>query len=221
MTAQELKLDYFKLYDVENLLVKFRVTLKGQFDQEPVPAQLPVLDLFANPVSKNGERLFDRAAHFTFYRIFQEKPEPLRAVRYANQFGEAEIRIANAFGLLVPARKRESGLELSKLLSHYKVYWVAEPGKPVDKTVKLRDQFRAEEATVFTPIFFAVPVEKRVARRTFPIINERAHLVIYRITPKAIAKKISVRDQFKEYPLTVVRSLFLAVPSLKTKWKAG
>jgi hypothetical protein len=214
-------LDYFKLYDVENLAVKYRVALKGQFDQEPVKAEIPVLDLFANTVSKNGERLFDKSAHFTAYRLFQEKPEPLRTVSYANQFGEGAIRTANAFGLLVPAMKRESGLELSKQLSHFKVYWVAESGKPVDKVIKLRDQFRAEEVTVGAPIFFAVPVAKQAGRRAFPITNERAHLVIYRITPKAIQKKITAKDQLKEYGLTVVRSLFLAVPSLKIRWKAG
>lgn len=219
MTAKELKLDYFKLYDVENVAAKYRVTLKGQFDNEPVGADLTVLDFFANPAVKNGEPLFDKSAHLTVYRLFQEKPEPTRLVRYANQFGEFEIKTGNAFGLLVPAKKHESGLELSKELGHYKLYWVVEPGKAPERTVKLKDQFRTEEVAVGGAVLFGVPVEKTYRRKVSGITNPEAHLVIYRIPPRTVQKQIKVTDQFGERGLTVIRSLLVAAPAIKLRWK--
>lgn len=221
MTARELKLDYFKLYDVENVAAKYRVTLKGQFDKEPVAADLTVLDFFANPAAKDGEPLYDKSAHLTVYRLFQEKAEPTRLVRCANQFGEFEIKTGNAFGLLVPAKKHESGLELSKELCHYKLYWVVDPGKPVERVVKLRDQFRTEEAAVGGAVLFGVPVEKTYRRTVSRIMNEKAHLVIYRIPPRTVQKQIKATDQFGERGLTVIRSLLLAAPALKLRYKAG
>jgi hypothetical protein len=68
MTAKELKLDYFKFYDVANREVEGDVLLRGQFDQRPQKMRLRLLDYFANPVSKNDESLYDKAAHLAWYR---------------------------------------------------------------------------------------------------------------------------------------------------------
>ena len=55
MTAKELKLDYFKFYDVENREAAADVLLRGQFDERPQRMRLRLLDFFANPASKNGK----------------------------------------------------------------------------------------------------------------------------------------------------------------------
>ena len=92
MTARELKLDYFKFYDVENRDLSVDVTLQGQFDKRPVRMGLRLLDFFANPVSKNGEPMFDKSAHLSWYRGVQPT-EPLRRVVAENQFGKFDFRI--------------------------------------------------------------------------------------------------------------------------------
>ncbi len=221
MTALEFKLDYFKLYDVENVAANYKVTLKGQFDKEAVPAALPILDFFANPVMKNGQPFFDKAAHLTFYRLTQEKQEPTRLVAGKNQFGDFKIKTGRAIGLLAPAKKFESGLDLSNEINHFKVYEVLDPGPPPSVTVKLRDQFLSEAVTVGGAVLFAVPVEKAYRRTISPIVNTKAHLLIYRIPPRTFQKQIKVKDQFAERGLTVVRSILLAAPSAKLRWKVA
>lgn len=89
MSAKELKLDYFKFYDVENRGAEGDVLLRGQFDRRPQKMQLRLLDFFANPVSKNGEPLYDKNAHLAWYRgVRPSEPlaargagEPVREVR--------------------------------------------------------------------------------------------------------------------------------------------
>ena len=63
MTATDLKLDYFKFYDVENRDVTADITLRGHFDQRPLKVQVRLLDFFGNPVSKNREPMYDKNAH--------------------------------------------------------------------------------------------------------------------------------------------------------------
>ena len=56
MTAQELKLDYFNIYDVANQRAGYTVGLQGQFDKQPEQAKLTYLSFFANPTSKPPDR---------------------------------------------------------------------------------------------------------------------------------------------------------------------
>ena len=219
MNAQELKLDYFQIYDIANQRVRYSVTLQGQFDQEPKKSELVILDWFANTVSKNGEPIFDRNAHLTCYYLYQPIPEPTRVVLLENQFGTQEIYIGHIRGLLTPAEKIERGSEFPDKLDHYKIYRVLD-GKPVDRGVKLKDQFGTSEAKVTYPYAFAVPVKKEHVGKVFSVHNERAHLTIYNISHREIAKKSMVRDQFsRRYRyVEIIRSILLAVPSVKVKW---
>ncbi len=219
MNAQELKLDYFQIYDITNQRVRYSVTLRGQFDKEPKKSELVILDWFANTTSKNGEPIFDRNAHLTCYYLYQPIPEPTRVVVLENQFGTQEIRIGHIRSLLTPAEKIEKGSEFPEKLDHYKVYRVLE-GKSVERGVKLRDQFGTSEAEVTYPYAFAVPVKKEHAGKVFSIHNEKAHLAIYKISPREITRKSMVSDQFsRRYRyVEVVRSILLAVPSIKVKW---
>ena len=219
MTAQELKLDYFKFYDVENREAEGDVLLRGQFDQRPQKMQLRLLDFFANPVSKNGEPLYDKNAHLAWYRGVQPS-EPLRRVVLENQFGRFDIRTGTGYGLLVPTQKVERSSAFPEGLDHFKVYRLVDVEQVRERSLKLRDQFGSEEVRLRLPLFLAVPVTKRHVDKAYPIHNERAHLLIFSITTREVATRIKLRNQFASgIAVAVVRSLMLAAPSVKRDWK--
>ena len=218
MNAQELRLDYFKIYDVANQQAGNVVGLQGQFDKQPEKAQLTYLDFFGNPASKNGQPIYDKNAHLTWYDLYDPTPDPTRLVAYENQWGQARIYIGRACALLVPTWKIEEGSQYPEGLDHYKVYRVLQ-GEPINQTAKVADQFGASELRIYDPVFFAVPAKKWYEGQTFGINNERAHLVIYRIYPEAAQKTIRTRDQFSQRIQNVLRSVLLAAPSVKTNWE--
>jgi hypothetical protein len=218
MTAKELKLDYFKVYDIENNTLQDRVLVQGQFDKDPDRALLLFMNHFANAVSKNGEPIFNKNAHLTWYAIQQDFAEPTRQIVAENQFGKQKFLIGRALFLLAPARKFETGSVAPKGLDHFKVYQVLE-GQPVNRTIKLQDQFGADEVRVGPPLLFATPVKKQHAGATVAITNPKAHLVIYAITPRTLQKTVEVSDQFVHRRLHTLRSTWLAAPSLKSEWK--
>ena len=220
ITARELKLDYFRIYDVEDRAAKGVVLTKGQFDRSARKVSLQVLDRFAVCTMKNKEPLFDRYAHLTWYRLGQGSAEPTRTVAVRNQFGDAKLFIGNIEALLCPAQKLERGSERPGQLDHFKVYRVLDyGGKTPGPTVALRDQFGSERAGVLIPDFFAVPVSKTAGRREFRVVNSAAHLVIYRTSLKPMKATASAQDQFGKWPLQLVRGVALAVPSLKRTWR--
>ena len=218
MNANDLKLDYFKFYDVANQRINRDVLVQGQFDEEPEVIELVYLNLFANPVSKNGEEIFDKHAHLTWYNVFDPIPEPTRTVVFDNQFGTQKVLIGRTIALLAPAQKYEHGSEFPKRLDHFKVYLVLR-SEPVGKEVKLEDQFGGDETVVHYPVAFAVPVRKQHWRRTFDINNEDAHLALYRITPRYEERSVLARDQFGRHRIHVYRSILLAAPSKKVEWQ--
>jgi hypothetical protein len=218
-SAKALKLDYFKIYDVANQLLSDTVMLQGQFDADPETAKVVGIDFFANVASKNGEAMFDRRAHLTWYRVFDPSPEPMRRVVVENQFGEQTLVIGPAKDMLVPARTyTDPKVGLSPLLDHFKVYRVRD-GAPINRVVALKDEFRIEKGMVTVPIAFAVPAVKTHAGTSAPIKNKEAHLVIYRFTPREIKKIFRTRDQFSGHWLTATRTVMLAAPSIKKSWK--
>lgn len=73
MTAKELKLDYFQIYDIANREATGNVSLQGQFDARPLKMEFALLDFFANPVAKNLEPIYDKNAHLTWYRGVQPR----------------------------------------------------------------------------------------------------------------------------------------------------
>ncbi len=210
-TAAEFKLDHFKVYDVKDTRVSITVALHGQFDKEPVKAQVVALTHFANNVSKNREAVHDRTAHLTWYRLEQDLDEPKREVEVENQFGTQRLVLGQPKYLLAPAEKREEGSAFPKELDHFKVYEVLD-GKPVEKVVALADQFGVErEVEVGLPKFFCVPVEKHVDGKVTKIINREDHLTVYEI---AWRPRVAI-DQFGDHKLAFEPCEMLAVPSKK------
>jgi hypothetical protein len=218
ITAKELRLDYFKFYDVGNRDAAADLLLRGQFEQRPKKMQLRLLDFFANPASKNGEPMYNKDAHLAWYRGIQPA-EPLRRVVLENQFGKFDIRTGTGYGLLVPTQKIERGSAFPDNLDHFKVYRLVdvEPVRP--KALMLRDQFGADETSLRLPLYLAVPVIKRHSEKVYPVQNERAHLLIFSIATRELQKRIRLRNQFTDgATINVVRSLMLAAPSVKREW---
>jgi hypothetical protein len=74
-----------------------------------------------------------------------------------NQFGDQKIVIGRAGRLLVPAAKRtREGTLFSRELGHYKLYQVLK-GEPLEREVKLEDQFDRYCLGVYLPVLLAVP----------------------------------------------------------------
>lgn len=219
MDARELKLDYFKIYDVADRDAQADVLLQGQFDKRAQRMRLALLDFFGNPVSKNGQPIYDKNAHLSWYRGLQA-PEPMRRVVVENQFGKFDIRTGTGYGLLVPSQKVEAGSAFPKALDHYKVYRLVDVEQMPAVRLKLRDQFGSDEVALRPPMYFAVPVVKTIGEKKYPIQNPRAHLLIFGMTPRDTGKRIIVKNQFaRGVSVSVVRSLMLAAPSLKLEWK--
>ena len=180
--------------------------------------KLLYLDSFGNAVSKNREPFFDRNSHLTWYAIFDPAPEPARRVMVENQFGQQRLITGPARGFLAPARKYVKGSVFPARLDHFKVYRLLH-GDPIDQPAALQDQFGRDRVRVTVPVALAVPVTKQHAGTSTPIKNEKAHLVIYRITPRPVAKNALIRDQFGRRVIVTLRSNFLAAPSVKLEWK--
>jgi len=218
MTAKELKLDYFQIYDLENKPAAGNILLQGQFDEKRIKMQLALVDFFGNPVSKNGEPLYDKNAHLAWYRGVQPA-EPIRRVILENQFGKFDIRTGTGYGILVPTQKVEPGSAFPEALDHYKVYRLVDVEPVPHGIIKLRDQFGPSETPLRIPLYFAVPVAKRHGTTNYPIHNRTAHLLIFSINVRNVQKKITLRNQFSRSTVNLVRSIMLAVPSLKREWK--
>lgn len=216
--ASDLRLDYFKFYDVSNQDLFWKVKLMGQFDSDSEWAKLDFLTAFANPASKNEEPLYDKHSHLNWYYLRELVPDPVRVVKVSNQFGEAKLLIGSAFAFLVPTHKIRPGSEPPKHLDHFKVYKVIDASSSPQKVVVLEDQFLTEKVEVGYPFAFAVPVFKKYHDVFVDVQNRDAHLVIYKITPRRFGKIIRVKDQFDRYELKTQYSFALGAPSKKLKW---
>ncbi len=215
-------LDHFQVYRVKTVAVSFDVKLTDQFDPAAKKGHLSAITHFANPSRKvHGQTqigIENTNAHLTWYTLKQPQAEPVRTVRFKNQFGQHSVDIREPRFLLVPTQKTShAGSEFPKTLDHYKCYGVIKvntaPPLPV---VKLGDQFGTRTAQVGKPVLFCTPVKKQRNDEKPPdLFDAKNHLAIYALPPLPKAVSIKTKDQFGVRPLSVVSSVMLAVPTEK------
>ena len=230
-TPPKFKIDHFKVYKTDTLkaVIPFAVKVSDQFDlTAPRPATPLFIEYFANPVSKNGEKIIDSTAHLTWYRLKEDTLVRPRWVRITNQFGTFRWSLGEAVYLLVPTHKIEPNIPFPDTLrlDHFKCYEVLAMD-PIQREVTLVDQFdkkltRKEEAIVDRPLFLGVPVMKNGR----PIKNRSDHLACYHISvsPGPIPPRpmnVIFRNQFVQDTLTTRESYMLCVPSKKSLLKEG
>jgi len=215
------KLDHFLVYQVERVAAKHKVELSDQFNLPLAPAVLEFQTHFANPTRKKhpggSAGIVDTDHHLSWYTA--PAPQPRRTVRFRNQFGQHSVDTGPSAFLLVPTQKTsDRGSEFPKDLDHYRCYRVVKVnGAPAMPVVQLGDQFgRVGGLQVGQPILFCNPSRKvREGEPPIGVQNATDHLAVYELPPRAVARRIKVRDQFGDRALRVTRRVLLAVPTEK------
>jgi hypothetical protein len=215
--------NHFTIYRVTPATVDFQALVAGQLDPAPKQVHLLKLTHFANPAKKQHSgtvvEIHDKNAHLNWYDISQTAAEPLRTVRFKNQFGQHSVRFQAPRSLLVPAQKTsDPASTFPDSLDHYKCYEVVHVSLvPTLPSVTLTDQFGTEQnLPVGPPRFFCVPVSKqKPGAPPEPIKNKKNHLAIYELPPKDKDVEIATKDQFGDRELKVNALVFLAVPTEK------
>ncbi len=224
MGNEELGLDHFLFYDIAAQATDEVVGVQTQFDIGPAfgpeKIRLRASVLFANPVQKNDEEILDPNAHLTWHLAYDYVPDPTRVVNYTDQFGRRRVYIGRKVALLAPTQKARRGSRFPEKLDHFVVFQVLDYSSPINKVVRLRDQWGKYEAKVYVPRFFAAPTRKWHGGDVEGVKNAKAHLAIYQISPSKADKAAKSRDQFGTRVVNARRTVFLAVPCKKGKWEA-
>ncbi len=109
LAAQD-PLNHFLFYRVDSQPADFSVILTGQFETSGIKADLQKLTHFANPVKKSvpggGTGITDPNFHLDVYTLVQPDPEPVRTVRFRNQFGKWGLKTSSIIWLGVPTEKQ-------------------------------------------------------------------------------------------------------------------
>lgn len=211
-------LDNYHVYVIQPNPVNQNVQLRGQFEQQFLPAFVVEHAKHLNPALVNNQQnLRDPNAHLSWYHI-NAPNEPNRVVTVQNQFGMQTLLIGNPKALLAPTEKIEPGSQFPQGLDHYKVYEVLQ-ANPVNQQVNIRDQFVPNEGNVaMNPVFFAVPVEKWHNGNLFPINNTQDHIVFYDKDPINYNFFRNTQDQFGFKPMQTVFGELLGIVSAKLNW---
>lgn len=226
--AQTYQTSHFKFWRVEEMPIRKKVTLQGQFDKLRWTAETTAIAFIGNPVQKNDEPVPDKTTHLLAYALLrQEKPQPQRWVAISNQVTkEARLLLGDPALLLIPAAKAIAPKEPGKVtmpLDHFLCYVVLDP-PTMAKEYRLLDQFdalqkRPERVSQLRPAYFCVPVSKNGEE----IPDRKTHLTLYALAPRTPLKPvvpIITRDQFGLAKLRALESFFLGVPTLKNGWGA-
>ena len=142
-----------------------------------------------------------------------------------NQFtNDAEVMFElddKPVAVLVPTWKKKDDLQRLDALSHFKVYAIL-GGNDVDEAVQLEDQFLKNDENVLRPVYFAVPVRKKVPNRAqWEPIRSKPHLTIYKLSGAEVGDDVEsfeIDNQFEtSRRYKAVRSVYLAVPTHKSR----
>lgn len=236
--VQREKIDHFRFYEVRpvgsgDTAVGHSMQLLGQLN---TPAATPLtfriaarLDYFAAPVIKNHENddvFEDENDHLSWYNFIApgDEREPWK-VFVKNQFTNGQVVMFELDdkpkAVLVPTWKKKGDLQRPETLSHFKIYPILN-GNDINKSVQLEDQFLTNDETVVRPVFFAVPVRKKLSNRSvWEPIKSRPHLTIYKLNGTQVGDEeedFAIDNQFEtKHRYRVVKSAYLAVPTEKTR----
>lgn len=203
--------NHFLVYDVpENNTFTASIALADQFGLSCVYSA--ELDLFATPVDKNGEGIYDDVVHHTWWKI--DDPQSAWQTSIENQFGVQNWMVKNGRYLLLPALKNTPGTP--PIANHYKCYEAE--GDPVNIPVTLVDQFGTYSMVATDVIWFCNPTSKCVeGGDTYEIVENQAHLACYLLEP-VISTSITAMayDQFGDWQLTLEQPCWLCLPTKKT-----
>jgi hypothetical protein len=210
--------NHFKVYEAAlccDPIKEFPVTVQDQFNKETRKAQVIGLSYFANPVSKNKEKIVDPYYHLTWYKIKIKEITVKRKVIIENQFGKQEWILGNAVYLLVPTEKIEKGSSFPKEANHFLCYEVLE-AKTLELKVTLKDQFdlstmKPPTTILGKPLYFCNPVMKNKE----PIMNPKYHLAVYSINLPNGLRTVQIKNQFGGFKLCVGNAAMLCVPTIK------
>ncbi|MGA9115413.1 MAG: SdrD B-like domain-containing protein [Bacteroidota bacterium] len=209
--------NHFKTWQVLPQGIDRMVHVRDQFMQDSI--HLMSLEFLSNPVMKihqgDTSGIVDPDDHLTWYHAMGR--DTLISLEYSNQFGTAAAEIGMVRFLLVPATKAGHGPWDS--LDHYKAYEIQNPAVlPIP--LLLRDQFDTqygfEAVDSIRPVYFLTPALKNMEQGM--LFDSVTHYVAYLIYPQRFLMpplEVGTTDQFGSRTLTVERSAFLLVPSLK------
>jgi hypothetical protein len=216
--AQVYVLDHFNCYQIEpSPPLNAAVALQDQFASTTATVLNRIR--FCNVTSKVVQGpggpvvtpITHRDDHLTLYTLSPQPPVNLN-VLVSNQFGEQPLTVIQAKFLAVPTQKAPHQ-QPPVDLDHYKCYSVA--GNPVQRPVRLQDQFRIEGALVSVPALLCNPVKKQHSGNVVEVKHPEDHLVCYRKTPRSFSMARDFKNQFESARFGTIASDMLCVPSKK------
>jgi hypothetical protein len=208
--AQVLPENHYLVYEVPQVYTYAGpIELGDQFGFFVTPDA--IFDKFANPVSKNGEPIFDPMLHQTWWNIFD--PQSVWWVLIANQFGQQRWMLKDGRYLVLPALKNQPGT--LPLWNHYKCYDAA--GPELNIPVVLQDQFGVRQMIATKPKLFCNPVVKIMPDGMhYPIVYPEVHLACYELQPpQPLGIAAMAYDQFGMWDMTILEPCWLCLPTIK------
>jgi hypothetical protein len=217
--ATAFTLAHFQCYTVDpgNHIRPPALRLKDQFGGASAKVR-DTMTTFCAPVTKNGLRPRNTAAHLACYAFTSHTAFQRRRVSISNQFEKNTLMIVEQPSTLcLPSGKsRQPAVPPVQAggLDHFQCYIIKPTRIHEDQRVKLVDQFAPSTAVAGRARLLCTPVDKNrtIAR------NPREHLVCYDLTTVATRfrpLKVRIMNQFGLQSLTVTAAERLCVPSLK------
>jgi hypothetical protein len=217
-------LDHFWCYGIADQSPNAQVRLRDQFDVagaagQPFVVRNPLR--FCNPVEKTTAAgavfpINDPGGHLKLYLIPPSHVEPVRTVKVRNQFGRTQtLNTFDPLLLAVPSQKNDEPPPADHL-DHFKCYR-AYGRAPLNRVVRLRDQFQQATVTIQRPVLHCNPVEKLHGTIVTPIKRPAEHLVCYYVTRASLPndRPFLARNQFGVEELSTTTADILCVPSRK------
>ncbi len=223
-----LMLDHFKCYQARTTRGTSRfasVTVTETDEFETIQSLVRKPGELCNPVSKNGNSMFDPTAHLACYATKDARTGAFakRDVIISNQFGVQRLTVQKPYQLCVPTEKGRAPsppTPSALAVDHFRCF-KAKPAKGsplVDGVlVTLADQFETRNAVVKRCLRFCTPVSKNGE----PLQDAAGHLTCYKLVrdpadtvPPFQPIDLNVTNQFGDDQLTARPLPHLCVPSL-------